>query len=81
MLLALYSLENQGFIIYMVLYGITTINFFIIFIILSEFKGRDLKMIQDLSGIFKFNPALSLAFALNLFSLAGVCPLYFSTLY
>lgn len=77
MLLALYCLENQGFIIYMVLYGITTLNFFIIFIILSEFKGRDLKMIQDLSGIFKFNPALSLAFALNLFSLAGVCLLFF----
>jgi NADH:ubiquinone oxidoreductase subunit 2 (subunit N) len=57
----------------MIIYGITTINIFTILIMLSEFKGRDLKMIKDLSGILKLNPLLSIAFALNLFSLAGVC--------
>lgn len=72
-LLALYSLETQGFIFYKITYGITTINIFAILIILSEFKGRDIKKIKDQSGIFKLNPKLSLAQALNLFSLAGVC--------
>jgi NADH-quinone oxidoreductase subunit N len=46
-LLALYSLETQGFIFYKITYGITTINIFAILIILSEFKGRDIKKIKD----------------------------------
>lgn len=73
MLLALYSYDSQSFIFYMFIYSITTVNLFTIFILLSEFLGRDLKIIKDLSGLFKFNPILSIAFALNLFSLAGVC--------
>lgn len=72
MLLALYALSYQGFIIYLIIYAITTVNLFTIFIILSEFFGRDLKFINDLEGIFKFNPILSIALAINLFSLAGV---------
>lgn len=70
-LLALYSLESQGYIFYILIYGITTINIFTILIMLSEFQGRDLKNISDLSGMFKHSPVLSIAFALNLFSLAG----------
>lgn len=75
MLLALGALDTQGYLVYMIIYGITTLNIFIILTVLSAFMGRDLKMIQDLSGILKMNPVLSLAFALNLFSLAGVCSL------
>lgn len=73
MLLALACLAPQGYLFYMFVYGITTINIFTIFIILSEYLGRDVKMIQDLSGTFRHHPYLSLALALNLFSLAGVC--------
>lgn len=70
-LLALYSLESQGYIFYILIYGITTVNIFTILIKLSQFKGRDLKNISDLSGMFKYSPLQSFAFALNLFSLAG----------
>ncbi len=76
MLLALYSLDTQAFFFYMFIYAVTTVNIFSILIILSQFFGRDLKLIQDLSGIFKFNPFLSFAFALNLFSLSGVCLIF-----
>jgi len=57
MLLALYSLESQGYLFYIIIYGISTINIFTILIMLSQFKGRDLKNITDLSGIFKHSPA------------------------
>lgn len=79
MLFALACLAPQGFIFYMFIYGITTINIFTIIIILSEYTGRDVKMIQDLAGIFRHHPFLSLALALNLFSLAGVCLSLYST--
>lgn len=79
MLFALACLAPQGFIFYMFIYGITTINIFTIIIILSEYIGRDVKMIQDLAGIFRHHPFLSLALALNLFSLAGVCLSLYST--
>jgi NADH-quinone oxidoreductase subunit N len=73
MLFALGCLAPQGYLFYMFIYGITTINIFTIFIILSQYLGRDVKMIQDLAGTFRHHPYLSLALALNLFSLAGVC--------
>ena len=79
MLLALACLAPQGYLFYMFIYGITTINIFTIIIILGEYLGRDLKMIEDLAGIFRHNPYLSLALALNLLSLAGVCLTLFST--
>jgi len=41
--------------------------------------GREVKMIADLTGLFRNHPYLSLALALNLFSLAGVCLTLFST--
>lgn len=79
MLLALACLAPQGYLFYMFIYGITTINIFTIIIILGQYMGRDLKMIEDLAGIFRYHPYLSLALALNLFSLAGVCLPLFST--
>lgn len=77
LLLSLYCQDLQSYLIYMIIYGITTFNIFLILILFSQSKnlGRDQKLIQDLSGLFRNHPALSLAFALNLFSLAGVCPL------
>lgn len=75
MLLALYSLDIQSYKFYIFIYGITLVNIFTILIILSKFKGRELKKIKDLGGIFKFNPTLSIILGLNLFSLAGVCQL------
>jgi len=75
MLLGLSCLAPQGFIIYMLIYGITTLNIFTIIILLSQYMGRDIKMIQDLAGTFRNHPYISIAFALNLFSLAGVCQL------
>ena len=73
MLLALASLAPQGYIFYMLIYVITTLNLFTIFLLLSEYMGRDVKKIQDLSGTFRNHPFISIALALNLFSLAGVC--------
>ena len=75
MLLALYALDIQSYKFNILIYGITLVNIFTILIILSKFKGRELKKIKDLGGIFKYNQTLSIIFGLNLFSLAGVCQL------
>lgn len=74
-LLAFYCKDLQSKIFYTKIYTITTINIFTIKKVLSDFQGRDLKKIKDISGKFKLNPALGIAFAINLFSLAGVCQL------
>jgi NADH-quinone oxidoreductase subunit N len=73
LLLALYSLDYHAFIIYILIYGITTVNIFTIIVAISEYLGRDLKFITDLSGLLRINPFLSIALALNILSLAGVC--------
>lgn len=65
LLLALYGSDTQSFIIYSIIYGITTLNIFIILIMLSSIYGRELKSIKDLHGIFKLNSTLSMIFALN----------------
>lgn len=72
-LLALYCNDLNSYFIYLFVYIITTINIFSIIIILSHYQGRDIKYISQLKGLFHFNPFLSFALALNLFSLAGRC--------
>ena len=76
MLLALGNLAPQGYLMYMLIYIFSTFNIFTILYIVSLSIGRDIKMIQDLAGAFRYNPYLSFALALNFFSLAGVCLLY-----
>lgn len=70
-LLSFYCLDTQSAILYTFIYALTTINLFSIFLILGEIKGKEIKIIKDLKGIFKYNPFLSFCLAINLFSLAG----------
>jgi NADH:ubiquinone oxidoreductase subunit 2 (subunit N) len=72
-LLALYCNDFNSYFLYLFVYIITTINIFSILIILSQYQNRDIKFISQLIGLFHFNPFLSFALALNLFSLAGRC--------
>ena len=70
-LLALYCNDLNSYIIYLFVYIITTLNIFCILILLSQLQGREIKYINQLIGIFRLNPFLSIALAINLFSLAG----------
>lgn len=95
MLLALYCKDLQSFIFYMLIYGLTTLNIFTIFKVISDinllnskssFNHKvsnnsfqfnsfdniyDIKNIQELAGLIRLNPFLSIAFSVTLFSLAG----------
>jgi NADH-quinone oxidoreductase subunit N len=81
-LLALYCYDLHSYIIYFVVYAITTLNLFNIFLIISKYQGKDLNYISQLIGLFKFNPFLSVSLAINLFSLAGryVCLKFYKLL-
>lgn len=70
MLLALYKIDMQAYKFYLIVYGISTINIFTIFKILSAKLGRDFKGLTDLKYLWA-NKILSILFALNIFSLAG----------
>ena len=70
-LLALYCYDLYSYIIYFIIYAITTINIFCILLVISQSQGQEIKYIEQLIGLFKFNPYLSISLALNLFSLAG----------
>lgn len=59
------------FLFYMFQYWISLICTFAIII----FLGRDLQYISFLKGLFYFNPLITLALIINLFSLAGIPPL------
>ena len=74
-LLGLYCNEYTAFLNYSFIYLITTINVFIILIIFSSYKGKEISYITDLRGLFRLNPYLSIAFTLAIFSLAGIPPL------
>ncbi len=78
-LLALYNYDLHSYIIYLFIYALTTLNLFSIFIIISKYQGKDVNYISQLMGLFKFNPFLSIALAINLFSLAGryVCLIFY----
>lgn len=62
------------------IYGITyiflNISFFAILICLRKFDGSELKDIRELSSLFKNNKILAFFFSLNLFSIAGIPPLF-----
>jgi len=75
------GLETSIF--YLVQYTITSLNIFFILILLGNTLGKNkiastyspIQYISQLRGQFYHNPALSLALALSLFSMAGVPPL------
>ena len=60
---------------YLIIYGLTTINIFTILIVISNYKNKDISLINELSGIFHLNSGLSLSLAISLFSLAAIPPL------
>ena len=78
-LLALYNYDLHSYIIYLFIYALTTLNLFSIFIAISKYQGKDINFISQLIGLFQYNPFLSIALAINLFSLAGryVCYIFY----
>ena len=70
-LLGLYCNSIESYIIYIVIYLLTTLNIFKIIILLSQYQNRDIKYISQLIGLFKFNPFLAFCLAINFLSLAG----------
>ena len=74
LLLALSSLQFDAFLYYLIIYGLTSVNLFAILLALGQPK-REVLLISQLSGLFKQNQSLALAWAFSLFSLAGIPPL------
>lgn len=69
------SIEGlQATFIYFILYSFTMLGFFLCLIFLMR-RGKSVETIDDLAGIFKLYPALTLFMTLLLFSLAGIPPL------
>lgn len=62
------------------IYGLTYIflnfSFFAILISLRKADGSELKDIRELSSLFKNNKVLAFFFSINLFSIAGIPPLF-----
>ena len=72
----------QGLIIYMTIYLIMTIGSFGC-ILSMRVRGEMLESIDDLAGLGRTNPLMAGAFAIMMFSLAGIPPLagFFGKLY
>ncbi len=72
----------RGVFIYLVVYVFMNIGIFAGIIAMRR-QGRAVEQISDLAGLARTDPALALAFAIFLFSLAGVPPLsgFFGKLY
>jgi len=76
-----YALESSIF--YIVQYTITSLNIFLILTLLGNTLPKNyiisvyspIQYISQLSGLFYINPALSVSFALSLFSMSGIPPL------
>jgi len=64
----------RGILVYMAIYLVMTIGTFAC-ILLMRRKGKLVEGIHDLAGLSKTNPAMALALAIFMFSLAGVPPL------
>lgn len=71
-LLALYCYDLHSYLIYFIIYGITTFNIFGILLILSQYQGKEIKYITQQTGISGVNPFIGIAFAINQLSLAGI---------
>ncbi|MBM3534349.1 MAG: NADH-quinone oxidoreductase subunit NuoN [Alphaproteobacteria bacterium] len=72
----------RGILIYMAIYIVMTSGAFAIVLSMRQ-KGKMVEGIADLAGLSKTHPGMALAFAIFLFSLAGIPPLagFFGKLY
>lgn len=70
-LLGLYCNSFESYTIYIIIYLLTTLNIFMIIILLSQYQNKEIKYISQLTGLFNFNPFLAFCLAINFFSLAG----------
>jgi NADH-quinone oxidoreductase subunit N len=72
----------RGVLIYLVIYVFMSAGSFACIIAMRR-RGRDLEQITDLSGLARTDPGLALAFAIFMFSMAGIPPLsgFFGKLY
>jgi NADH-quinone oxidoreductase subunit N len=64
----------RGVLIYMAIYLFMTLGTFACILAMKQ-KGRMVEQISDLAGLSRTNPMLALAFALFMFSMAGIPPL------
>lgn len=72
----------RGVLIYMVVYIFMSVGTFACIIAMRR-RGRSVELISDLGGLGATDPALALAFAVFMFSMAGIPPLsgFFGKLY
>lgn len=73
-LLGLFCDDISSFLLYTIIYSITTINIFMILIFYTQYLGKEVLQINQLYGLPSHNPYLAICFASALFSLAGVPP-------
>jgi NADH-quinone oxidoreductase subunit N len=64
----------RGVLIYMAIYLFMTLGTFACILAMKQ-KGRMVEQIADLAGLSRTNPMMALAFALFMFSMAGIPPL------
>ena len=64
----------RGILVYMAIYSVMTIGAFGCILAMRR-QGKMVEGIQDLSGLARTQPGLALAFAIFMFSLAGIPPL------
>jgi NADH-ubiquinone oxidoreductase chain 2 len=73
----------ESMIFYIIIYSITSLNTFFILVLLGNMLNKNkiisdyspIQFIHQLRGLFFVNPILSIAFAISLFSMAGIPPL------
>jgi NADH-quinone oxidoreductase subunit N len=91
-LLAYSSINNVGFaliglaagttegvasvLIYMTVYVVMTIGSFLVVLQMRDATGQPVEHVASLSGLSRTRPGLALAFAMFMFSLAGIPPLF-----
>ncbi|HTM94717.1 MAG TPA: NADH-quinone oxidoreductase subunit N, partial [Croceibacterium sp.] len=91
-LLAYSSINNVGFIliglacatadgvsamlVYLAIYVAMTVGSFICVLMMKDADGAPLEAISDLGGLSRTRPMLALCFAIQMFSLAGIPPLF-----
>jgi NADH-quinone oxidoreductase subunit N len=91
-LLAYSSINNVGFIliglacatadgasamlVYLAIYVAMTVGSFVVVLMMRDADGAPLEAIADLGGLSRTRPLLALCFAIQLFSLAGIPPLF-----
>ena len=91
-LMAYSSINNVGFVliglgiasaagasamlVYLVIYIVMSLGGFVAILMLKDADGNPVERISDLAGLSRTRPALALALAMIMFSLAGIPPLF-----